>query len=273
MSDEERAEAARDMEVYAAMIDYLDEQIGRVLDALRESGEYDNTLIIFFSDNGANGGTAEAYPGQTDEFLAMFDNSLENRGAPGSFVEPGPGWAQASMAPSRMFKAFTAEGGIRAPMLVKLPGEMDNAGSRSHQFLHIRDIMPTVLDVAGVAAPPSTFAGREVLPMQGRSARTLLAGDVDTLDAGFGEVGYELFGRKAFFAGPWKILLMAPPFGTGDWQLYNLEEDPGETNDLSAELPERLAELKGLWEQYRDQNGVLEASVDAAEEIGGNSRP
>ena len=110
MSAEERAEAARDMEVYAAMVDYMDEQIKRVFDYLKEIGEYDNTVILFFSDNGANGHPKTAYPGQTEEYLGSFDNSLDNRGLTNSFIEPGPGWSQASMAPNRMFKAFTSEG-------------------------------------------------------------------------------------------------------------------------------------------------------------------
>jgi arylsulfatase A-like enzyme len=108
LSPEAREEAARDMEVYAAMIDFMDEQIARVFEYLNEIGEYDNTMIIFLSDNGANGHMPTAYPGQTDEYLNSFDNSLENRGLANSFIEPGPGWAQASMAPSRLFKAFTA---------------------------------------------------------------------------------------------------------------------------------------------------------------------
>ena len=100
LSPQKRAEAARDMEVYAAMVDYMDEQIGRIFDALKESGEYDNTMILFISDNGANGAEKEGYPGQTAEFLESFDNSLENRGLANSFIEMGPGWAQASMSPA-----------------------------------------------------------------------------------------------------------------------------------------------------------------------------
>jgi arylsulfatase len=108
LSPESRQEAARDMEVYAAMVDYMDGQIRRVLDYLKEIGEYDNTLVVFFSDNGANGAYPTVYPGWTDEYAGTFDNSLENRGLPNSFIEMGPGWAQASMSPSRMFKGFPA---------------------------------------------------------------------------------------------------------------------------------------------------------------------
>jgi arylsulfatase len=267
MSVEERQLAARDMEVYAAMVDYMDEQIARVVDTLKEIGEYDNTVIIFFSDNGANGANYEtAYPGQTEEFLSTFDNSLENRGLPNSFVDTGPGWAQASSSPSRMFKGFPAEGGIRAPLLVKLPGTMANAGTMNHSFVHVRDIMPTILDLAGVEHTEE-FEGRTVLPFQGRSLLDLLAGEAATPYAEASRVGYELFGLKAYFDGDWKILWMAPPFGSGEWELYNLKDDPAEMNDLGGEQPERLEQMVAMWEQYKTDNKVIDLSLDLAEMI------
>ena len=266
MSIEEREEAARDMEVYAAMVDYMDEQIERVFDYLKAIDEYDNTMVIFFSDNGANGHPRTAYPGQTDEYLDSFDNSLQNRGLKNSYIEMGPGWAQASMAPSRMFKAFTAEGGIRAPFIVKLPGAMSNAGTMNHSFFHVRDIMPTILDIAGISHPQE-LDGRQVVPMQGRSVLDLLEGRVETPYAEASQVGYELFGLKAFFDGDWKILWMPPPFGPGDWQLFNLRDDPGEIEDLSDQFPERLEEMIARWEQYKESNGVLDVSLDLT---GGN---
>ncbi len=266
MSIEEREEAARDMEVYAAMVDYMDEQIERVFDYLKAIDEYDNTMVIFFSDNGANGHPRTAYPGQTDEYLSSFDNSLPNRGLKNSYIDMGPGWAQASMAPSRMFKAFTAEGGIRAPFIVKLPGAMSNAGMMNHSFFHVRDIMPTILDIAGISHPQE-IDGRQVVPMQGRSVLDLFEGKVETPYAEASQVGYELFGMKAFFDGDWKILWMPPPFGPGDWQLFNLRDDPGEMKDLGDQDPDRLAEMIARWEQYKESNGVLDISLDLT---GGN---
>jgi arylsulfatase len=261
MPAEERAAASRDMEVYAAMIDYMDEQIARVFDYLKEIGEYDNTMIIFLSDNGANGHLPTAYPGQTEEHLGSFDNSLENRGQINSFIETGPGWTQASMAPSRLFKAFTAEGGIRAPLIVKLPGAMPNAGTLNHSFFHVRDIMPTILDVARVEFTQK-INGRSVVAMQGGSVLDFLSGNVSSPYAGAGQVGYELFGMKAFFDSDWKVLQMPSPFGTGDWQLYNLREDPGELVDLSDQHPERLVKMIAQWDQYKTDNGVLDTSFD-----------
>jgi len=261
MSLKARRAAARDMEVYAAMVDYMDDQIERVLAYLKESGAYDDTLVLFFSDNGANGALPTAYPGQTDEFLGSFDNSLENRGLPNSYIETGPGWAQASMAHSRLFKGFTAEGGIRSPLLVKLPGTMAHAGTSSAAFLHVRDLMPTILALSG-AAVAETFRGRPVRPMQGRSALDLFRGTAEAAYEGCDRVGYELFGLKAFFLGEWKILSLPKPFGTGVWELFNLREDPAEMIDRAGEQPKRLAEMVALWEQYRQDNGVLDIAMD-----------
>ena len=261
MSVEDRREMARDMEVYAAMIDYMDNQIARVIGHLKEIGAYDNTLILFFSDNGANGAPSTAYPGQTDEYLATFDNELENRGLVNSYIEQGSGWAQASMSPGRMFKGFTSEGGIRSPTLVKLPGKAANAGTMSHAFFHVRDIMPTLLDAADVP-PPREIGGRKVLPLQGKSVLDLFAGKSQTAYGGADEVGYELFGQKAYFAGDWKILWMAKPFGKSAWELFNVADDPAEMNDLSGRHPDRLMKMIARWEQYEKDNGVLDIALD-----------
>jgi len=266
MSVQERQQAARDMEVYAAMVDYMDEQILRVFDYLKETGEYDNTMIVFMSDNGANGALPTVYPGQTEEFLGSFDNSLENRGLVNSFIETGPGWAQASVSPSRMFKAFTSEGGIRAPLIVKLPGTMSNAGAISNSFLHVRDIMPTILDIAD-ATHSKEFEDRSVLPLQGQSVLDFLTGEADTTYPGAARVGYELFGQKAFIDGDWKVLRMPRPFASGEWELYNLKQDPGEIDDLSSEHPEKLERMVALWEQYSEDNSVLDISYDLSDAV------
>lgn len=265
LSEEERAMATRDMEVYAAMVDYMDGQIKRVIAQLKSSGEYENTLIIFFSDNGANGSSVFNYPGQTEEYVSSFDNRLENRGLENSLIDQGPGWAQASMTPSRMYKGFTAEGGIRAPLIVKLPGKMSNAGNIDQSFLHIRDIMPTILDAANIAQPGARFAGRPVQAIQGNSVLPLLDGRESETGPGVTEVGYELSGMKAFITGQWKALWMPAPFGTAEWELYNVQKDPGELKNLSKEHPQKLDELVGRWEQYSIENGVLDLSSNSSD--------
>jgi arylsulfatase len=257
LPEEERVTAARDMEVYAAMIDYMDGQIKRVIEQLNANGQYENTLIIFFSDNGANGASPMNYPGQTEEYIRTFDNRLENRGLQNSLIDMGPGWAQASMTPSRLFKGFSAEGGIRSPLLVKLPGKAGNSGSVNQSFLHIRDIMPTILDAAGIAQPKNEFAGRSVQPIQGTSVLPMLEGERPEMGPGVSDVGYELFGR-------WKVLWMPEPNGKGEWELFDLTQDPGELNDLSKKHPQKLEELVVRWEKYREENGVLDLSPGGA---------
>jgi len=165
-----------------------------------------------------------------------------------------------------MFKAFTAEGGIRAPLVVKLPGMMANAGGINHSFVHVRDVMPTILDAAEVE-PPREVSGRQVLPMHGGSLLGFLEGNVETPYPGVSQVGYELFGMKAYFDGDWKILWMPPPFGPGEWQLYNVKDDPAGIVDLSDQDPSRHAEMIGQWERYRDDMGVLDFALDLS---GGN---
>jgi arylsulfatase len=266
MPQDERINAARDMEVYAAMLDYLDEQILRVFDYLKEIGEYDNTMILFFSDNGANGALPMAYPGQTEEFLNSFDNSLDNRGLVNSYIEMGPGWAQASMAPGRMFKGFTSEGGIRSPFIVKLPGTMSNAASMSNEFVHIRDIMPTILDIADVSHS-GEFEGHAVRPMQGQSLLDFFSDDAKTPYAGAAQVGYELFGLKAYIDGNWKILWMPPPFANGEWELFDLAKDPAEINDLSSKYPDKVEDMVEMWELYKENSNVLDAALDLSRGI------
>lgn len=133
----------------------------------------------------------------------------------------GPGWAQASMAPRRMFKAFPSEGGIISPLIVKTPGWNPNDGSMNHAYFHVRDIMPTLLDLADLSYSEN-FNGRKVRSMQGQSVLDFFEGKAKAPYAEAGRVGYELFGLKAFLDGAWKILWMPRPFGKGDWELFNL---------------------------------------------------
>ncbi len=251
LNAEQKAEFARDMEVYAAMLDYMDENIGRVIRYLRETGAYDNTLIIFMSDNGANGAVATSYPGNADgRYLGEFNNAHENRGLKGSYIEMGPGWAQAASGPYRFFKTFTTEGGIRAPLILKMPG-VNSGGAWNKDFVHVTDLMPTVLEMTGTAYP-SAFKGNTLHPLIGSSLLPMLTGT--SAEQAAKGMGYELFEMKAYIRGNWKILRLPVPLASGDWQLYDLSKDPGETTDLSAEFPEIRQELISLWENYAQAN-------------------
>jgi arylsulfatase len=258
LNAEQKKEYARDMEVYAAMVDYLDMSIGRFINYLKKEGLYDNSMILFMSDNGANGAPASAYPGNGDgKYLATFDNTLENRGLPGSLIDMGPGWAQASSSPLRMFKGFTAEGGIRAPLIIKMPSSViKHEGDWNKSFVHVSDIMPTVLALAGVNFPQET-KGTPLKQPIGQSILPLLNGEATALSAEKG-MGWELFEMKGYIKGNWKILRLGKPFGNGDWQLYDLEKDPGEINDLSQQFPAKRDSLINDWMQYANENGVID---------------
>jgi arylsulfatase len=255
LSGDEKREYARDMEVYAAMVDYMDMSMGRLFEHLRANGLYDDTLILFFSDNGANGAHATAYPGNADgSYLATFDNEPDNRGLPNSFVDMGPGWAQASSAPFRLFKSFTTQGGIKSPLIAKLPGEMSNSGQWSHAFVHVTDILPTLLETAG-AVYPETVNGRAIKQPIGRSMMPILEGTQENIREDEG-VGYELFEMKAYIRGQWKLLRLPEPFGSGTWQLHDLNKDPCEIHDLSDDHADVKAAMIEAWKEYAEANEV-----------------
>ena len=257
LSAEHKAELARDMEVYAAMVDYLDMSIGRLIDYLKKEDMYDKTAIVFMSDNGANGAMATAYPGNADgKYLSGFNNKMENRGLAGSYIEMGPGWAQASSSPFRLFKGFSTEGGIKAPLIFKLPGTMKNAGEWNRGFAHVTDLMPTFLELAGVTFSED-YKGRKVKAPIGKSIVSALNGKAQTAHENDG-MGWELFEMKSYIKGNWKILRLPQPFGSGQWQLIDLSKDPAEVNDLSAQFPDKKAELIAEWNAYAKTNEVFD---------------
>ena len=167
LSSAEKAVESRTMEAYAGMIENMDYHIGRIINFLKDIGEYGNTIIIFTSDNGPNPWYADEYPDNAgSEWMKQFDNSLENIGHPGSFVGIGIGWACASAGPLDYFKLTVGEGGIRTPLIIAGPGVK---GPRQvDYFAYVTDIMPTILGIAKLEHP-ERFQGRKVERMRGRS--------------------------------------------------------------------------------------------------------
>jgi len=258
LTAEQKAARVCDMEVYAGMIDYMDGQIGRILDHLRENGEYDNTLIVFISDNGPSRTTILDYlslGGKAGEFFSQFDNSIDNKGLPNSAGDIGPGWAYASASPLRLFKGYVAQGGIQVPAIVKLPGSMKQAGKRITALTHVMDLMPTFLEVAG-GSYPQNYNGNDIIPLEGISLMPFLKGEADDVFTGR-KLGWEAYGMDAYRRGDWKVLRLPEPFGNGDWQLYNLEDDPGEVTDLASQFPDLKTELSQGWQDYAERNGVI----------------
>jgi arylsulfatase len=258
-----RVAQGRSMEIYASMVEYMDDQIGRVFDYLKEIGEYDNTVVVFISDNGAEGSNLmEMFAGQAGSMGALhaLNNFSEHQhntiGRKGTFAEYGPAWAQVGMTPFRLYKGFLAEGGIRSPLIVSGPGVKGAGGLNKEAILHVMDITPTLLELAGVQHPTS-FKGRKIVPMQGKSWVKTLAGNTQSPRTSEDWLGWELFGSRAIRQGDWKISWHNEPFGTRDWQLFNLAEDLGEQNDLSIKYPKKREELIALWNEYVKTNGVI----------------
>lgn len=252
LSPEEQAKQARLMEIYAAMVENLDSNVGRVIAELKRQGRYDNTVILFFSDNGAEGmNVSDLKLGPLADRLSKVDNSLGNLGAASSYESYGPGWAQAATAPSWLYKAFQSEGGTRSPAILRAPG-LTRPGQLSRGFTHVTDVAPTILDLAGVPEK-RTVAGHAVKPITGKSWASLLSGKVAAVRGPDDAVGGELFGSRRLRQGDWKIT----DIGDGQWKLFNLARDPGETRDLSAEEPARLAALVQAWDDWAAKVGVV----------------
>ncbi|CAK7898022.1 hypothetical protein CAAN1_04S02652 [[Candida] anglica] len=258
---------SRIMETYAAMVEILDTNVGRVIDKLKSKGKLDNTFILFMSDNGAEGMLMEAMPLRVvsirETVLKYYNNSLENIGNEDSWVYYGDQWAQAATAPSYMYKMWASEGGIRCPLIIHYPKLHENAidkvaaGSISREFTTVMDILPTVLELAGVKHPGNFYKGREVAEPRGKSWVTHLSHSTpvhseDTV------TGWELFGQQAIRKGPYKALYIPIPYGPGEWQLFNIRKDPGETKDLAALHPGILKEMLDHWAEYVSETGLIE---------------
>ncbi|MEM8935989.1 MAG: arylsulfatase [Pseudomonadota bacterium] len=255
LSDHTRQVEARRMEIFAAMVDRLDRKVGELIAFLKETGQYDNTVILFMSDNGNEGAALQNLPIFAD-WIPRFDNSLDNMGEADSYVMIEERWAQVSMTPHRLFKGMPSDGGIRVPAFITYGG-FKNQGARHDGVLHVMDIAPTLLSLAGLEPSVTTYEGREVYPVQGLSMLAALndpAGSVRGEDDG---LGWELFNKKAYRKGKWKVVHMHQPWGPDAWQLFDLSVDPGEANDLADVHPEILDTLVGEWDAYAEVNGVI----------------
>lgn len=245
---------ARKMEIYAAMVDNLDHNVGRLLEYLQTSGQMDNTLIVFMSDNGPAGERHEQYYPPAPN----TDNRLENLGRRGSQIDYGLRWAEVSAAPLRLFKGSTAEGGISVPAIVQLPASLRRQGLE-RGVARVDDLAPTFLALAGLPDPGDQYQGQPKHPITGRSMLPMLEGKgrAEPVMAG------ELFGSRYYREGNLKLLGLVPWSMPGQpqpplrWQLFDLSHDRGEQHDLSASQPETTQRLQQAWQDYARRVGVV----------------
>ena len=264
-----RQKSARAMEVYSGMVDRMDWNIARVVSYLKQLGEYDNTYILVLSDNGAEGASYEALPllgpNVSAHVAKYYNNSLDNIGRRDSFVWYGALWAQASTAPSRLYKMHSTEGGCRVPLVAKPPRHINNSAARiSKAYCTVMDIVPTVLELAGLQHPGTRYKGRQVAPIQGKSWVRFLqdhkdgdAEDEFTIHDESYITGFEVAGSGALRQGHWKLVFVPGPRGPQEWELFNMRDDPSETKDLRYEEPVKFAELMAHWEKYKRDVGSV----------------
>ena len=274
LGKDERRLYARMMEVYAGFLTHTDAQVGRVVDALEELGELDDTLLVVMSDNGASaeggarGSFNEQYffnfvPESLEENLARIDDL----GTPAANNHYPWGWAWAGNTPLKRFKRDTHEGGVADPMIVHWPTGIGTDGGTRHQYTHAIDLLPTVLELIGID-PPEVIAGVPQTPIEGVSFAASL-GDADAPSTHVTQY-YEMLGSRAIYHDGWKAVVFhsprfiaydgtdtSRPFDEDVWELYHVDEDFAEVHDLAAEEPDRLAALVELWWSEAERFQVL----------------
>ncbi|MFN8619941.1 MAG: arylsulfatase [Chloroflexota bacterium] len=276
-----RERYARYMEVYAAMVDSVDQSLGRILDTIEALGELDDTIVVFTSDNG---GTMEGGPEGTRSYFSRFvwipgmprdweadvDRDPELIGGPRTMVHYPRGWGMASNTPFRFYKGQTFAGGVRVPFVIRYPRKLARTAGDDgirHQYQYVTDLTPTLLDLAGLDSPGER-AGKPAKSVDGISFAPVLkdGASPSTHREQYAEWG----GNRGFYRDGWKIVTnhgsrwvggSPAPYDDSEWELYHIATDPNELVNLAAQEPERLAEMAAAWEQAAWANTVFPLGV------------
>jgi arylsulfatase len=257
LTAKEKQVEARHMEIYAAMVSDLDTYVGEFIAYLKEIGEYENTFIIFSSDNGAESGRRDLEENIQKHVGKEYDHSLDNLGSATSYVMYGANWASASATPFNRHKATAFEGGVHVPAFALFPGRIA-AGSRSAAMATVADLFPTFLQLAGTAHPGFTWHDHEVLQPTGVSMLPMLQGEAGSVHPADQVFGWELFGYRGVRRGDWKIVWdQALPEEERHWQLFNIRDDFEEQHDVAEANPGEFSALQAEWDSYEKQSGVI----------------
>ena len=256
LSADEKKIESRKMELYAALVDNLDVHVGQLIQFLKDSKQFDNTVIVFMSDNGAAGEDFYNDPAGSGPFLREhYNNSYENMGKPSSFISYGPQWAQAGAAPFKLFKAYSTEGGVVTPLIVSGKNVKRVAGFQK-VFLNVMDLAPTFLELANIKYPEK-YNNKGLTPMLGESFLSFIGGKTKIIHNTNYVYGLEHDGQCLLIKGSWKITNITKPFDESAFALYNLAEDQGETKDLSKSHPLKFKEMLKEWEIFKKKVGVI----------------
>jgi len=250
LSTEEKMREARKMELYAGMVDNLDYNIGRLIKHLKETGEYENTLFVFMSDNGA----AQRDFINNDRFSSLkeyYNDDYENMGNADSYVSYGPQWAEAGSSPFRYFKDYTTQGGINTTMIISGP-KVNKKNEIHHGFTSLLDLAPTFYEVAYVTYPES-YNGNEIYPLTGSSLIPFVSGKTNAIHSSDYVFAIEHYGNAMLRKGNWKITNYIQPFELNNFALFNLSNDIGEQIDLKEFEPEKYEELLNEWKKFSNE--------------------
>lgn len=265
LSPEEQKMEVRKMELYAGMVDNLDFNIGRLIQYLKKIGEYENTLIVFMSDNGAAAEDFYYEDGFKELIRENHTDAYEAMGKPNSFISYGPQWAEAGSSPFKYYKGFTTEGGMIVPMIISGTG-VENKGSINDSFLTLLDLAPTFYELAD-ADYPEEWNGKVVKPLLGASLLPVLKGEKQSIHAEDYVFGMEHNGYAMLRKGNWKLLNTKRPFELKNFELYNLETDLSEQKDLKETKPEKYQELLLEWDRFFKQVGIVSPTPKQGEGI------
>lgn len=259
ITSKEREQRAGAMAAYAAMATAMDREVGRLIAHLKASGEYENTVFVFLSDNGAEATDPMEMTWMSHwNARVLYDQSIAQQGRPGSLTAIGAGFASAASSPLRGYKFTANEGGLRVPLIVAWPGNPAFQKNRvAGTFAHVTDIAPTLLALAGAPPQEGHFAGRAVEPVIGSDLTPALRDPAAAVHDPDRPFGYELSGNAVLFKGDYKLVKNLPPYGDGRWRLYDIVRDPGETTDLSGQEPARYAAMQEDYAAFAKANGVL----------------
>ena len=256
------------MATYSAMMESQDYHIGLLLNYLKETGELDNTLIIYTPDNGPEGTDKQgkqSNPAVVKFVESFFSQEFDDIPRGNSMTLLGTDWAGAANGSLQWWKWYIGEGGIRVPMIVVPPKntEFKRSGVVTNEYAYAKELPITILDYAGVKLPGAEFKGREITAPSGVSLRPFLAGKEESPRTEDEWVAFELFGNSYVVAGDYKAIRMRPGmFGDGKWHLYDIKKDPGETTPLEGEQPERLKKMIGIYKEYAKDKGIVPVADD-----------
>ncbi|NOI77390.1 arylsulfatase [Vibrio coralliilyticus] len=267
LTQKEQQWYGKKMAVAMGMMELQDQQIGQIVDYLKSIDEYDNTYIMYLADNGPEAAdiTGENISDLIRTWTAHhFDNSVENLGKANSSVSLGPEWASASTGGLSWYKAYTAEGGIRVPFIVKPAKELlegDGAlkpGTQTNDLSQVKDVAATILEIAEVEHPGTTYKGRKVAPMSGVSLLPYFEGKTETVHTNDNPIPFELFGSGILLKGDYKIIRISTGMGgDSEWHMYNTKTDPAEQHDLRDKKPILFREMLADYQSYEREQNII----------------